>query len=206
MAKPTVNPDASKKIDAYLTTVSSEHRPVLELIRKTVNAVDDRIQEDWKWRAPCFSLEGLVCWFVAFKSHVGLNFFKGALIEDIHNAFVESEDEDKGNRMIHFKSIDEVKVKVIQDYVKQAVLLNEQGIKIDFPKRKTLETPDYLIEALNKNKKAKDVFESFTDAQRKDYIEWLVEAKREETRNKRMTQAIEWIAEGKTRNWKYMNC
>ena len=206
MAKPTVNPDATKKIDSYLETVSDEQRPILELIRKTVNAVDDRIQEDWKWRAPCFSMDGLVCWFVGFKTHVGLNFFKGALIKDTHNAFVENKDNDKGNRMIHYKALGEVDTVAIKDYIKQAIVLNEQNIKIDFPKKKMIETPDFFVDALSQNKAAQEVFENFTDAQRRDYIEWLVEAKRETTRNKRMAQAIEWIAEGKVRNWKYMNC
>ncbi|WP_422359283.1 YdeI/OmpD-associated family protein [Reichenbachiella sp.] len=206
MAKPKVNPDATEKIDAYLATVSDEKRPILELIRKTVNAVDDRIQEDWKWRAPCFSLEGLVCWFVGFKTHVGLNFFKGALIKDTYGAFVENKNDDKGNRMMHYKSLDEVNTTVIEDYVKQAILLNEKDIKIDFPKKKVMEVPDYFEAALKENLAAKKVFEGFTDAQRRDYIEWLVEAKKEATREKRMAQAIEWIAEGKVRNWKYMNC
>lgn len=206
MAKPNVNPEATGKIDHYLTTVSEEQRPILELIRKTVNAVDDRIQEDWKWRAPCFNLDGLVCWFVGFKSHVGLNFFKGALIKDSYNAFVENEGEDKGNRMIHYKSLEEVDTAVIADYVKQAILLNEQNIKVDFAKKKVMATPDYFEAALSENAEARQVYDNFTDAQRRDYIEWLEDAKREETRNKRMTQAIEWIAEGKTRNWKYMKC
>lgn len=206
MAKPKVNPDATEKIDAYLATVSEDQQPILELIRKTVNAVDDRIQEDWKWRAPCFSMDGLVCWFVAFKHHVGLNFFKGAMIKDTHKAFVENKDDDKSNRMMHYKSLNEVDTAVIEDYVKQAISLNEKGIKVESTKKKSMEVPDYFEAALNDNEAAKQVFDGFTDAQRRDYIEWLVEAKREATRNKRMAQAIEWIAEGKVRNWKYMNC
>lgn len=206
MAKPKVNPEATKNIDAYLHKVSDEQRPILELIRKTINQIDDRIQEDWKWGAPCFNMDGLICWFVGFKTHVGLNFFKGALIKDTHKVFVETDDADKGNRMIHFKTLDEVKANVIQDYVKQAIVLNEQNIKVDFAKKQIVEIPDYFAEALSKNKAAQKVFENFTNAQRRDYIEWLVDAKRETTRDKRMAQAIEWIAEGKVRNWKYMNC
>ncbi|SMD32127.1 Uncharacterized conserved protein YdeI, YjbR/CyaY-like superfamily, DUF1801 family [Reichenbachiella faecimaris] len=206
MAKPKVNPDATKKIDAYLATVSEEQRPILDLIRKTVNAVDDRIQEDWKWSAPCFYKDGLVCWFVGFKLHVGLNFYKGSLIKDTFKAFVESEDAEKGNRMIHYKTLQDVNIKALEDYVKQAIVLNEKNIKVDYVRKKELETPDYFEKALNNNSAAKTVFENFTEAQRRDYIEWLVEAKREATRDKRMAQAIEWIAEGKTRNWKYMNC
>jgi len=206
MAKPKVNPDATKNIDAYLAKASDEQRPILELIRNTVNSIDNRIQEDWKWAAPCFNMDGLICWFIAFKNHVGLNFFKGALIEDTQKVFIDTNDKKKGNRMIHYKSLSDVNVEVIQDYVKQAILLNERNIKVDIAKKQNLKTPAYFLEALNENEAAKAVFENFTDAQRKDYIEWLINAKREETRNKRMAQAIEWIAEGKTRNWKYMNC
>lgn len=204
MAKPTVNPNAAQKIDTYISTVPEDQKPILTLIRSTVRKVDDRLQEDWKWNAPCYNLNGLICWFMAFKSHVGINFFKGAMMEDKYEAFVEDDKEDKGNRMIHYTELDEVDTKIITDYVNQAILLNDKNIKLDFPKKKTLKTPDYFREELSKTKNAEKVFENFTDAQRKDYIEWLEGAKKEETRNKRMAQAIEWIAEGKTRNWKYM--
>lgn len=206
MAKPKVNPDATKNIDAYLAKASDEQRPILELIRNTVRSVDDRIQEDWKWNAPCFYMDGLICWFVGFKNHVGINFYKGSLMQDTFKAFVEGKDADKGNRMIHYKTLDDVNTEVLKDYVKQALLINEQNIKVDYEKKKTLATPDYFSEALDESPKAKAAFENFTDAQRRDYIEWLVEAKKEATRDKRMAQAIEWIAEGKVRNWKYMNC
>ncbi|MEP2023227.1 MAG: YdeI/OmpD-associated family protein [Reichenbachiella sp.] len=205
MAKPKVNPDATKNIDAYLAKASDEQRPILELIRKTLNSLDDRILEDWKWGAPCFYLDGLICWFVGFKNHVGVNFYKGALIKDTHKVFIEAEGAEKGNRMIHYHTIQEVDTNALQDYVKQAITLNEQNIKVELPK-KVLDTPSYFKEALAKNKAAQTVFDNFTDAQRRDYIEWLTEAKREATRDKRMVQAIEWIAEGKVRNWKYMNC
>lgn len=86
--------------------------------------------------------------------------------------------------------------------------LNEQGIKKtkDTSKhpRKVISTPDWLIAAIRKNKKAWTVFDKFSPSHKKDYVEWITEAKTEETREKRLEQALEWMAEGKPRNWKYM--
>jgi uncharacterized protein YdeI (YjbR/CyaY-like superfamily) len=97
--------------------------------------------------------------------------------------------------------------KILLGFLKQAVLLNELGVKRTVtvtPKgSKTIETPDYLAKALKKNKIAEKVFENFAYSHRKEYIMWFEEAKTDETRNKRIAQAIEWISEGKARNWKY---
>lgn len=204
MTKPKVHPTASKNIDAYLSKASEEQRPILELIRKTILGVDHRIQEDWKWNAPCFYLEGLICWYVGFKQHVGINFYKGSIIKDTFKEFVEDQGTDKGNRLIHYNTLADVNVEALNDYVQQAIGLNENKINVDHEKKKALETPDYFLKALVDHPSAKKVFEEFTDAQRRDYIEWLIEAKRESTRDKRMAQAVEWITEGKVRNWKYM--
>lgn len=206
MAKAKVHPEASSNIDNYLKEVANNQRPMLELIRKTINTADERLLEDWKWSAPCFSFNGLICWFVAFKNHVGLNFFKGSLIKDTYEVFDEAKEDGKGNRMMKFQTLKEINTAAIQDYVQQAIILNEQNIKVEVKKKAELEMPTYFTDALDKNEAAKSVFEKFTEAQKRDYIEWLVDAKREATRDKRLTQAIEWIAEGKVRNWKYMNC
>lgn len=204
MTKPKVHPTASKNIDAYLSKASEEQRPILELIRKTILGVDLRIQEDWKWNAPCFYLEGLICWYVGFKQHVGINFYKGSIIKDTFKEFVEDQGTDKGNRLIHYNTLADVNVEALNDYVQQAIGLNENKINVDHEKKKALETPDYFLKVLVDHPSAKKVFDNFTDAQRRDYIEWLIEAKRESTRDKRMAQAVEWIAEDKVRNWKYM--
>ncbi len=93
-------------------------------------------------------------------------------------------------------------------WIKEAMKLNDQGIKVSKPKpsekeKKELVIPDYFTKALAKNKKAKQVFENFAYSHKKEYMQWITEAKTEETRNKRMATAMEWIAEGKGRNWKY---
>ena len=99
--------------------------------------------------------------------------------------------------------------KVLINYVKKAARLNEDGVKVPKSKSKArppLVVPDYFKAALQKNKKALSAFEAFSYSHKKEYIEWLSEAKREETRNARLKTAIQWIASGKSRNWKYMNC
>jgi uncharacterized protein YdeI (YjbR/CyaY-like superfamily) len=96
--------------------------------------------------------------------------------------------------------------KVLISWIKEAAKLNDEGVKLP-PRKKTekkdLVIPDYFTKAVAKNKKALKVFEEFSPSHKKEYVQWITEAKTEETRNRRMDAAIEWIAEGKGRNWKY---
>jgi len=100
--------------------------------------------------------------------------------------------------------------KVLLGYIKEAVRLNDEGIKVPSrakPKKKApLIVPDYFMKELKKDKKALATFEGFSYSHKKEYTEWLTEAKGEDTRKRRLETAIQWLAEGKARNWKYMNC
>ena len=96
--------------------------------------------------------------------------------------------------------------KVLTAQIKKAMALNEAGIKalrMKGPPKKPLPIPPELTRALKANKAAREAFEGFSPSARRDYVEWLLEAKTEETRARRLATAVEWIAEGKTRNWKY---
>jgi uncharacterized protein YdeI (YjbR/CyaY-like superfamily) len=98
--------------------------------------------------------------------------------------------------------------KIMKDYIKQSMKLTDEGVKktakpANKERTVAIEVPDYFMAALKKNKKALAVFEKFAPSHRKEYLEWITDAKREETRNKRIAEAIEWIAEGKSRHWKY---
>ena len=96
--------------------------------------------------------------------------------------------------------------KAILDFIKQAKKLNDDGIKV--PKKTTIlkpvVVPAYFKKALQGNKKALATFEAFSPSHKKEYVEWIVEAKTETTRDKRMAEALKWMSEGKARNWKYM--
>ena len=156
---------------------------------------------------PSFEYKGMLCGFASFKQHCTFGFWKASLMKDkvlMENARSES-------AMGHLGRITSLKDlpsdKKITAWIKEAMKLNEEGKKVVKAKpvvKKDLVIPAYIPTAIKKNKKAWGVFEKFSPSAKKDYVEWIDEAKSEETRNKRLLQAIEWMAEGKPRNWKYM--
>ena len=143
----------------------------------------------------------------SFKAHCTFGFWKGELIVG-GDAATEA-------AMGQFGRITRVSdlpsKKLLTGYIKKAMKLNEEGVKAPWLEKRAkpkppAKVPDDLSAALAKNRKARSVFDAFPPGQRREYIDWITEAKREETRQKRLAQAIEWLAEGKRRNWKYENC
>ena len=132
---------------------------------------------------------------------MGLNLFKGSLIEDLHGMYDEA-CMDKGNRQIKFRSIDDVDETKLKHYLYEAIKLNKEGTKVEAKKIST-DIPVDLAEALASNPKAKAFFESLAAGYKRDYLEWITTAKQEKTRLKRLTTTIEWLNEGKKKNWKY---
>jgi uncharacterized protein YdeI (YjbR/CyaY-like superfamily) len=196
------------RIDAYIEKSAAFAQPILKHLRKLVHLACPEAEETMKWSFPHFDYKGeMMCSMAAFKQHAVLNFWKAALMKDpslIENAKSEV-------AMGHFGRIVSLKDlpadKKILGYIKEAMLLNEKGIKVAKPKpaaKAELEIPDYFTKAVKKNKKAWATFESFSYSNKKEYVEWVKEAKTAETRDKRLEQGIEWMAEGKVRNWKYV--
>jgi uncharacterized protein YdeI (YjbR/CyaY-like superfamily) len=148
----------------------------------------------------------MMCNMAAFKQHASFGFWKAGLMKDpilLENARSEI-------AMGHLGKLTSVKDlpsdKKMIAWIKEAMKLNDEGKKLVKPKateKKELVVPDYFTKALNKNKKAKQVFENFAYSHRKEYLQWITEAKTEETRDKRIATALEWMAEGKGKNWKY---
>ena len=144
----------------------------------------------------------------AFKGHCTFGFWKGAMIIDTNgkNANIQSEAMGQFGRITALSDLPQKKV--LLGYIKQAVKLNEEGIKLPSKpkpkKRKELKIPADFMAALRKQKKAFQTFENFSPSHKQEYVEWIVEAKGEETRARRMKSAIAWMAEGKVRNWKYI--
>jgi uncharacterized protein YdeI (YjbR/CyaY-like superfamily) len=193
------------KVDAYIAKSAEFARPILEHLREIVHATCPEVEEEIKWSSPHFMYRGMLCGMAAFKQHCAFGFWKAALVvPDDRN------DEAMGN----FGCIATIKDlpprRTIEGYIKKAMKLNEDDVKPVRPKsgapKPPVELPDDLAAALKKNKKAAATYEAFSPSARREYVEWITEAKREETRAKRMAQAVEWMAEGKQRNWKYQNC
>lgn len=205
--------NTSPKIDAYIEKSADFAKPVLSHLREIIHETCPGVEETWKWSFPHFMYKGaILCSMAAFKNHASFGFWKASLMPDPDNLFPELEKDGMGHLGKIYSLKDLPKNSVLKKYIKAAMRLNEEGVKLPSrqkvteKEKKELEIPGDLEKALKDNKPAKAVFEEFSYSNKKDYVEWITEAKTEATRNKRLEQAIEWMAEGKTRHWKYKNC
>jgi uncharacterized protein YdeI (YjbR/CyaY-like superfamily) len=192
------------RIDAYIDKSADFAKPILKHLRKVVHAGCPDVEETIKWSMPHFDYKGMMCAMAAFKQHCAFGFWKGELI-------LGRDNQEEKSGMGSFGSIKTLKdlpnEKTLIGYVKKAAALNEAGIKVPGraqpKKRAPIPVPPYFAAALKKNAKARTTFESFPPSHRREYLEWVTEAKREETRNERLAKTIKWLAEGKSRHWKY---
>lgn len=194
------------RIDAYIARAEPFARPILELVRSVVRKACPEVEETLKWGMPSFVYHGqILCGMAAFKQHATFGFWQGANIV--------GPDGRKGEEaMGQFGRLSRVAdlpgKRELGGYVKQAMVLIDAGVKRPSTKgaqpKPPPAVPEDLAAALKKNAQARKTFEAFPPSQRREYVEWIVEAKREATRLKRVEQSVEWLAEGKPRNWKYM--
>ncbi len=201
---PTATARTDKRIDAYIAKSADFARPILNELRAIVHDACPEVEETIKWSFPNFTYKGkILCSMAAFKEHCAFNFWRGGEVLDQKHKSHEA--------MGQFGRIASIKdlppKKVIIDYLRKAMDLQDSGTKPARPKPKTekkeLVVPDYFTAALKKDKKVQAAFEGFSYSHKKEYLEWITEAKTDETRQRRIATALEWLAEGKSRNWKY---
>jgi uncharacterized protein YdeI (YjbR/CyaY-like superfamily) len=192
------------RIDAYIAKSADFAKPILIHLRKLAHDACPGVEETLKWRMPHFVHQGILFGMAAFKQHCSVHFWNGKLV--LGEAV-------RQDGMSHFGRVTTLSdlpgKKELLGYIKKAVELNESGVKKPAAKagpKKKLVVPAYFVAALKKNKKAQVAFENFSYSHKKEYVEWITEAKRDETRAKRIETAIQWLAHGKSRNWKYANC
>ncbi len=194
------------RVDAYIAKSAEFAQPILAHIRNLVHDACPEVVETMKWSFPHFDYKGMMCSMASFKQHSAMGFWKWQLMSASKGA---KADEAMGSFGRITSLADLPPDKTLRALVKEAMKLNETGAKTPRPEpkpRPKLVVPEYLRAALGKNKAAKKAFDRFSDSSKKEYVEWITEAKTEATRERRLLTAIEWIAEGKTRNWKYANC
>ena len=196
------------RVDDYIAKSAEFARPILTYLRDLVHANCPDVEETMKWSFPHFMYKGMMCSMASFKEHCAFNFWKSALIVEKGGTAVE-EAMGQFGRITQLSDLPSKKV--LSGYVKEAMKLNEAGVKAPSrmkPKtpKAELVVPDDLAGALQANQKARATFENFSPSHKREYVEWLTEAKTQATRARRLETAIEWMAEGKSRNWKYMNC
>jgi uncharacterized protein YdeI (YjbR/CyaY-like superfamily) len=205
-------PMRNPAVDAYIAKSPAFARPILTRIRSTMHKACPAIEETMKWGVPHFERDGIVAAMAAFKQHAAFGFWSRKLLErrlgaDAAKVFPKNAERGMGGRKL--RSVDELPSDaLLVRTVKLAVALNEEGIrpKRTLSKKPPVKPPPYLVAALKRNAKARRTFERFTDAQRREYVDWLADAKQDATRERRLATTIEWLAEGRQRNWKYQNC
>lgn len=192
------------RIDAYIDRSAPFARPVLQHLREVVHAGCPEAEETLKWGMPYFMYKGMLCGMAAFKRHCTFGFWKGSQVVGSPEVPVE-------RAMGQFGAItglaDLPPKKTLIAYVRKAAKLNDEGVTAGkaagrVPK-KPLPMPDQLAAALGRSRRASAAFEAFSPSQRREYIEWIADAKTDATRERRVATAVEWIEEGKSRNWKY---
>jgi uncharacterized protein YdeI (YjbR/CyaY-like superfamily) len=197
------------RIDLYIERAADFAKPVLRHIRRLVHAGCPEVEETIKWQHPTFVHKGMLCGMAAFKQHCALSFWQRKLLFKGDRTAKRLADQAMG-QFGRITAISDLPAEaVLLRYVREAARLNEEGVKA--PARKSrpkpdLVVPEYLATALKKNALAQRAFEEFSPSHKREYVEWLTEAKREETRQNRLETAILWMAQGKPRHWKYMNC
>ena len=193
------------RVDAYIERAQPFAQPILRHLREVVHAACPEVQETMKWSFPHFMYQGMLCSMAAFKQHAVFGFWKGSLI-------VPSDRRGGGESgMGQFGKLtspaDLPPKKTLSGYIKKAMTLNEEGIGVPRPAkrrvRKPVRTPPDLAAALKRHTKARVAYEAFPPSHKREYIDWITEARTKETRARRLQTAIEWIASGKSRNWQY---
>ena len=207
--------DLNPRVDAYIDKAQPFAQPILAQLRRLVHKGCPKVEETIKWSRPLFEYRGaILCNMSAFKEHCSFGFWGEEIGAVLREAKVL-----QGDAMGSFGRITRVDdlpaEKAILEWVKQATALIESGQytspisarnRVVKAPMASLETPSEFTAALKKDKKASAAFAKFSPSCKREYIEWIADAKRPETREKRIATAVEWIAEGKQRNWKYQNC
>lgn len=192
-------PTHDPRVDAYIENAAPFARPILERLRAIVHEASPAIEETLKWGMPYFTHKGIICGMAAFEQHCAFGFWKDSLL------FEDVEQSKEG--MSSFGRITKVEDmpprKELLTYIRAAVKLNEDGVKRRSTRKAAPRAPADLAAALKKHSKARAAFAALSPSHQREYIEWLIEAKKNVTRARRLATAIEWIAGGKSRQRQY---
>ena len=203
---PTLNP----RVDDYIAKAAPFAQPILKHLRGLVHRACPEVVENIKWSMPSFEYKGgILCSMASFKAHAAFGFWHEAMEKKIAGVA-----KGEGGGMGHLGRITSIadlpSDKVMLAYLREAMALSDSGKparpRASATPKPEAKIPEDLAGALKKNRKAARHFGEFSPSARREYVNWLVEAKRPETRASRLTTAIEWISEGKQRHWKYQNC
>jgi uncharacterized protein YdeI (YjbR/CyaY-like superfamily) len=188
------------RVDAYIAKAPPFARPILTRFRKAVHAGCPDVTETLKWSVPHFDYKGVLGGMAAFKEHCRVGFWKESLLKPAPK-------EKSSGPMVRVASLADMPgERTLTKMAREAAALNAAGIKVTRASkapRPALRAPADLLAALRRNKKADAAYAAFSPSHQREYIEWITEAKSDATRTRRLETAVAWMAEGKSRNWKY---
>lgn len=200
MAKTKHVADATQRVEEYFDSLPDWSREICYRLREIVLKSDPSIIEDWKW-GPNYYSNGMLCGIAGFKKHVVLVFFQGVLLKDKKKLLIANQNA-LHNRHIKFTRISDINEKLLLEYLFEAVDNNKKGLKILVNAEKTVEVPRD-VEAAFKRAGVLAYFNKLAYSHRKEYIQWIVSAKKEETRLSRIGKAIGKLGAGELMHDKY---
>src|SRR6266702_3969766 len=198
-----------QRVDAYIAKSAEFAKPILTELRAIVHEGCPETEEAIKWSMPFFMYKsGMLCSMASFKQHCAFGFWKGGA-----QVLGDDKSDDAMGQLGRITSTKELPSrKTMVGYVKKAAAFADARKEAPAAKpkprkpAKVIAAPDYFMKAVKKNKKALATFDDFAPSHRNEYVQWVTEAKSEETRDRRLATTVEWLAEGKSRNWKYEKC
>ncbi|SDQ62134.1 Uncharacterized conserved protein YdeI, YjbR/CyaY-like superfamily, DUF1801 family [Pseudoxanthomonas sp. CF385] len=196
-------PTTDPRIDAYIAKAADFAQPILMHARAVVHDACPQVEETVKWGMPTFQYGGrILCGMAAFKQHASFGFWQ-------HEQVMETGERTGMGSFGKMTTVRDFPARrTLVSLIRKAMALIDAGAKPDAARasrttKPALRVPADLRDALAGNAAAKTTFDGFSPSARREYIEWITEAKRADTRTRRLEQAVAWLAEGKTRNWKY---
>jgi len=195
------------RVDAYIDRAAPFAQPILKHLRQLAHSVSPLLTETMKWGFPFFDYNGSVCQMAAFKEHMGFGFWKQKQLND-PGKLIKEEDGTAGSFGKISRLNDLPADEILIDFIRQAMELNKPENKKPAVKKETapkapIDMPVDFADLLAANPKAQEIYNKFSPSHKREYLEWIVDAKSDATRQKRMETAIEQIVEGKSKNWKY---
>lgn len=200
-----------KRVELYIGKAQPFAQPILIHILELVHRACPAVEETFKWSFPCFMYNGsILCSMASFKQHCAFGFWLESKMKDPHKVLSRGKGRTSMGHLGRLTTVKDLPAdKILIAYIKEAMSLIDKGVKLTKAKptsKAELKIPTYFTAALKKNKKALITFQNFSPSNKKEYVLWVTEAKTEETRKKRLETSVQWMAEGKIRNWKYMKC
>ncbi len=207
-----MNAPLNPRFDAYRATAAPFAQPILSHLRKLVHAECPAAEEEIKWGMPAFMYQGkMLCHMAAFKAHVAFGFWH----QDMEKLIAKEQGAGQVGAAMGLlgriaRREDLPGDAKLRRYIKQAIALTDAGTPAR-PRPAAKQKPEAVVPpdlaaGLKRGRKASTTWEGFSPSHRREYVEWITEAKRPETREQRLETTLEWLAEGKSRNWKYQNC